>query len=78
MKTPDPLWGVIERIGASGIHIGFTLIIAQFLWMAPVLAAIHSLTNLAATRLVRWNVAATEAVVTALALAVGLLVSGVV
>lgn len=48
-----PWWGVIERIWASALHIGFTLMLAAapVLWIATV--PLHTLTNVAFVRLSR-------------------------
>lgn len=45
--TPvGPFIGVVERIFASGIHIGFTLLLAWQLWLVVLTVPVHSLTNL--------------------------------
>ena len=46
-----PLWGVVERAWASGLHIGFTLILAAVPLAVLLTAPLHSLVNVAALRL---------------------------
>jgi hypothetical protein len=52
--------GAIERISASALHIGFTLLLAAQPLLALVTIPVHSLTNLIATRLMRRSVFWTE------------------
>lgn len=51
----SPLWGIVERIFASCLHIGFTLICAYNLWLALVLIPLHSATNMVIVATVRRN-----------------------
>jgi hypothetical protein len=46
-----PWWGVVERVWASALHIGFTLMLAAapLLWLVTV--PLHTLTNVAFVRL---------------------------
>jgi hypothetical protein len=58
----SPFWGALERVFASGFHIGSTLIISwnplMFLAMIPV----HTAFNVMATRLLKKSIIATELV----------------
>ncbi len=70
-----PLWGVVERAWASGLHIGFTLILAALPIAVLLTAPLHSLVNVAALRLgTRYGLLAVSAagvVVAAAALGIG-------
>jgi hypothetical protein len=50
LRETGPALGVIERIGASALHIGFTLLVAWQLPLAILTAILHSGTNLALVR----------------------------
>ncbi len=43
---PSPAWGVLERLWASGLHLGFSLAIAAYGLLVVPAAAAHSATNL--------------------------------
>ncbi|GFN30047.1 YhfC family glutamic-type intramembrane protease [Paenibacillus xylaniclasticus] len=47
----SPLWGVLERIWASAIHIGATLIVAYEPWTVVALIPVHSAINFIGVRL---------------------------
>ncbi|KRE45491.1 YhfC family intramembrane metalloprotease [Paenibacillus sp. Soil522] len=47
----SPLWGVLERIWASAIHIGCTLIVVQQPWAVLLLIPLHSGINWFAVKL---------------------------
>lgn len=73
-----PLWGVMERISASGVHIGFTLIAAANPLFVVAAAPIHSAVNLVLTRLAArsmWQGQAAIAAAGAAAMITGLLLS---
>lgn len=60
IRETGPWLGVVERIGATALHIGFTFIVAWNLWAAIVTAVVHSVTNLSLIRTFRKNPVATE------------------
>lgn len=67
--------GTAERIGASALHTGFTLLLAAQPWLALLTAPLHAGVNLGAVALQRRSLLLTEAVVVgagALALVAGL------
>ena len=71
----SPLVGVAERVAASALHIGFTLLVARQPRLALVTAPAHSGVNLAALALLRRSTLLAEAFIGgagALALAMGL------
>jgi hypothetical protein len=73
--SAGPLWGVFERIFASAIHIGCTLIIAKYPWTVVELIPLHSSVNLVAVKFLKKSVVAVElfiAVIGTVLLAVGL------
>jgi hypothetical protein len=69
IKETGPWLGVVERIAATALHIGFTFIVAWNLWLAIVTAVVHSATNLAMIRLFRTRPIATELALLILGLA---------
>jgi len=75
-----PVWGAVERVGATALHIGFTLIVAALPISVVVNMVVHSSVNLAMVRLSqRWPIAALEAIIVAVgfaALAIGLVLIG--
>lgn len=62
----SPFVGVIERVFASCLHIGFTLLLACSPWMLAVTLPAHSLVNMAAVVAAKRSVALAE-VITGLA-----------
>lgn len=73
----NPLWGVMERIFASALHIGFTLIVATYPWTVVLLIPIHSFVNLVSVRLAKKSIIQTElmiALVGTIALAIGIMI----
>jgi hypothetical protein len=74
--SAGPMWGVFERIFASAIHIGCTLIVAKYPWAVVLLIPLHSSVNLVALKFIKNSVMAVElfiAVVGTVLLAVGLM-----
>jgi hypothetical protein len=53
LRPTGPALGVLERISASTLHIGFTLVLAWSFWLAPVTMAVHSAVNLLLIRTFR-------------------------
>ena len=74
----SPLWGVWERIFATGIHVGFTLLRAAIPWALVVAMPVHSLVNLSTIWFRRqlWASELLLAVVGTGAMVLGLLVHG--
>ncbi len=60
IRETGPWLGVVERIGATALHIGFTFVVAWSLWAAIATAVVHSATNLSLIRTFRKNPLATE------------------
>jgi hypothetical protein len=63
LRESGAIYGVIERIGATALHIGFTLLVAWHPLIAVFTAIIHSAVNLVAVRLARRSLALTEAMI---------------
>jgi hypothetical protein len=74
LEPSAPWWGLIERITASVLHIGFSLILAAQPLLAVVTAPVHSAVNLTLLRAARSaslaRLEATLAIVAAFVLAV--------
>jgi hypothetical protein len=47
LSASGPWWGVVERVWATAIHLGFTLILAAVPALVVVTAALHSAINVA-------------------------------
>ena len=60
LRATGPALGVLERIGASALHIGFTLIVAWSLPAAIVTAIVHSAINLVIIRTFKTSALASE------------------
>lgn len=60
IRETGPWLGIVERIGATALHIGFTFIVAWNLWAAIGTAIVHSATNISLVRAFRKNPLATE------------------
>ncbi len=60
-----PILGALERVSATALHVGFTLVLAVEPWLVVVTAAVHSGTNVMALRW-RRSPLRTEAVITAM------------
>lgn len=60
LRETGPVLGVIERIGASALHIGFTLILAWSSLMVVVTMIAHSAVNLSLIRTFKEHPVATE------------------
>jgi hypothetical protein len=79
LSETAPLAGVAERVAASALHIGFTLLVARQPRLALATAPAHSGVNLAALALLRRSTLLAESFVGgvgALALAAGLAAFG--
>jgi hypothetical protein len=46
LRPDAPLWGVVERVWATGLHVAFTLIVAAVPALVVATAVVHSATNL--------------------------------
>ena len=76
LKTANPLWGLFERLSASALHIGFTLMLFATPWLVLVTLPVHSVVNMLAVKFGKTHIALTEialAVAGAAALATGIL-----
>lgn len=60
IQEQGPWLGVIERIAATALHIGFTFIVAWSLFAAIATAVVHSATNITMIRLFKTRPVATE------------------
>jgi hypothetical protein len=58
--SASPLWGVFERVFASAIHIGCTLIVAKYPWTVVGLIPLHSSVNLIAVKFAKKSIVAVE------------------
>lgn len=75
LSEVHPAWGILERIAATAMHIGFTLIVAANPWLVLLTLPVHSGSNLLLVSLIRRSVAwgeAAAALIGALTLATGL------
>jgi hypothetical protein len=61
------VWGVLERVSATAVHIGFTLLLFAQPWLVLVTLPVHSAINMAISRWAKRHLAATELVFTAVA-----------
>jgi hypothetical protein len=78
LSHSSPLLGVLERISASCVHIGLTLILAWQPWLTPVTMLVHSGINYSALTLARKSVLLLELIllpIGALILLIGLALS---
>jgi hypothetical protein len=62
MRSYGPWWGVVERFGAAGVHIGFTLLLFAQPWLVLVTIVAHSVTNILFVRYSKRSIALTELV----------------
>ncbi|MGC4808918.1 hypothetical protein ACLQ29_00095 [Micromonospora sp. DT228] len=65
-----PAYGVLERVSATALHLGFTLLVFANPWYAVATAVVHSAANLAITVLVRRSVPRGELVFAGIAVIV--------
>jgi hypothetical protein len=75
MRNYGPGWGVVERLSAAGLHIGFTLLIFAQPWLALATILVHSCTNMLAVRYAKRSIALMELAL--LGTAIVVLTSGV-
>jgi hypothetical protein len=70
----SPLYGALERVSATALHVGFTLLVAASPWLVLVTIPVHSAVNLLALRYARRLIATQLALlaVGSVVLAVGL------
>lgn len=79
LGTQHPLWGLLERISATALHMGFTLMLFAQPWLVLVTLPLHSATNMVMVRFVKGHLAWTEAVfavMSAVVLVIGLQLTG--
>lgn len=60
LKDHHPAWGFLERISATALHLGFTLLLFANPWLVLVTLPLHSVTNMLAVRFGKTHVALTE------------------
>lgn len=60
LKQTNPAWGVLERVSATALHLGFTLMLFAQPWLVLVTLPLHSVTNMLTVRFVKSRLAATE------------------
>lgn len=53
-------WGVLERVSAMALHLGFTLLLFAEPWLVILTIPVHSATNMIAVRFAKTHLAATE------------------
>jgi hypothetical protein len=70
----SPLYGALERVSATALHVGFTLLVAASPWLVLITIPVHSGVNLLALRYARRLIAAQLALlaVASVVLGVGL------
>jgi hypothetical protein len=61
--SSSPMWGIFERVFASALHIGFTLIVAKYPLTVVLLIPLHSAVNLMAVKLVKKSVVTVELII---------------
>jgi hypothetical protein len=74
-EPQNGFWGVLERVSATALHIGFTLLLFASPWLVLLTLPVHSVINMTAVRFAKTHLAATETallVTGALALGAGL------
>ncbi len=78
LGTQHAVWGLLERLSATALHLGFTLMLFAQPWLVLVTLPVHSVTNMLMVRFGRTHLAAAElalAVVGATVLLLGVGVS---
>ena len=60
LEDHHPAWGFLERISATALHTGFTLLLFAQPWLVLVTLPLHSVTNMLAARFGKTHVALTE------------------
>lgn len=76
LKTQNPLWALLERLSATALHVGFTLLLFAQPWLVLATIPAHSVTNMLAVKFGKTHLALTEAglaLAGALALVFGIL-----
>ncbi|WP_166871021.1 hypothetical protein [Salinibacterium sp. ZJ450] len=74
-EPQNGFWGALERVSATALHLGFTLLLFASPWLVLVTLPVHSVINMSAVRFGKTHLAATEivlVVVGAVALGAGL------
>ncbi|WP_173923081.1 hypothetical protein [Agromyces sp. Marseille-P2726] len=54
------VWGLLERLSATALHIGFTLLLFASPWFVLLTLPVHSITNMVAVRFVKTHLVGTE------------------
>ncbi|MCU1438665.1 MAG: hypothetical protein JWP66_1752 [Naasia sp.] len=66
----NPVWGFLERLSATALHLGFSVALVGAPWLAVVTAPLHSAINMLAVRFAPTRIALTEAALAAAGAAV--------
>lgn len=75
-QPQSPAWGLLERLSATAMHIGFTLLLFASPWFILLTLPLHSVTNMLAAKYAKRSIVLVEvalAVLGALGLAGGIL-----
>ncbi|MGC5076738.1 hypothetical protein [Agrococcus sp. DT81.2] len=78
LGAQHPVWGVLERVSATALHTGFTLLLLAQPWLVLVTLPAHSVVNMLMAQFAKAHLAWAEgafAVVAAIALAAGVLLA---
>jgi hypothetical protein len=78
LGAQHPVWGVLERVSATALHIGFTLLLFAQPWLVLVTLPAHSVINMLMARFAKAHLGWAEgafAVVAAIALVAGVLLA---
>ena len=65
----SPFWGILERVSASALHIGFTLLLAMWPLLLLATIPVHSATNAGVMAVLRESVLRAQGVVAVVGLA---------
>jgi hypothetical protein len=66
LRADGPLWAAVERVGASLLHVGLTLLLFWNPWLVLAAVPLHTGVNLGALRLMRVSLPLAEGVLLAL------------
>ncbi|MEO3784058.1 hypothetical protein ABGB12_12050 [Actinocorallia sp. B10E7] len=66
LRADGPVWAFLERIGATLLHIGFTLLLVWQPWIVLATVPLHSAVNLGIVRLTRVSLPLAEGLFVAL------------
>jgi hypothetical protein len=78
LGTQHAVWGLLERVSATALHLGFTLMLFASAWLVLVTLPLHSVINMLMARFAKSHLAVAELVLTvvgATVLAVGIVLT---